>query len=40
VDLGILGNYFIEKGDRTIYIFAGEELQIKVNRDGTWEFLK
>jgi hypothetical protein len=29
-----------DERDRTIYIFAGEELQIKINRDGTWEFLK
>ena len=25
--------------DRTIFIFAGEELQIQLSRDGTWRFI-
>lgn len=25
-----------DQRDRTIFIFAGEELQIQVSRDGTW----
>lgn len=29
-----------DERDGTIFIFAGEELQIHVYRDGTWEFLR
>jgi len=28
-----------DERDGTIFIFAGEELQIQVYRDGTWEYL-
>ncbi|MCL1463354.1 hypothetical protein LAY41_02735 [Argonema galeatum A003/A1] len=28
-----------DERDGTVYIFGGEELQIKLYRDGTWEFL-
>jgi hypothetical protein len=28
-----------DERDGTVYMFAGEELQIKIDRDGVWDFL-